>query len=74
MLQQPQVFNLADLNGDDIQAIMNGLNELPAKASRVTMNKVEQQIITQVRQQQGAQLNAASRQLSESNDKAGLTD
>lgn len=59
MQQAPaQSFNLTDLTGDDVQAIMNGMNELPSKMSRVTMNKVEMQIIQQVQAQQLAQLAA----------------
>ncbi len=54
MQQQPQMFQLTDLNGDDIQAIMSGMNELPSKMTRATMNKVEMQIIQQVQAQQAA--------------------
>lgn len=52
MQPQHQVFSLSDLTGDDIQAIMNALNELPAKQSRMVMNKVEGQIIEQLRKEQ----------------------
>ena len=45
---QPQIFELSDLTGPDIEAIMVGLNELPAKQSRATMNKIEAQVIRQV--------------------------
>jgi len=53
--QQQQIFALENLTGDDIQAIMSGMNELPSKMSRATMNKVEMQIIQQVQAQQAAQ-------------------
>lgn len=56
---QPQIFQLANLTGQDIEAIMNGLNELPAKQSRIVMNKVEGQIIQQVQAQQAAQVSLA---------------
>lgn len=56
MQQQPQVFSLTDLNGDDIQAIMSGMNELPAKTSRGPMNKIEAQIIAQLQAQQAEQV------------------
>lgn len=47
--QQPQqLFSLSDLTGQDIDAIMNGLNELQTKVGRPTMNKLEGQIIQQV--------------------------
>lgn len=47
--QQPQQeFTLAGLTGGDIEAIMNGLNELPGKFGRLTMNKIEGQVIQQV--------------------------
>ena len=49
---QQQQFNLANLTGDDVSAIMNGLNELPAKQSRATMNKIEGQLIEQVKASQ----------------------
>lgn len=45
MDQQQQSFTLTDLTGADIEAIMTGLNELPAKASRATMNKIEAKIV-----------------------------
>jgi hypothetical protein len=53
-MQDQQQFTLTDLTGDDLAAIMNGLNELQAKQSRLTMNKLEAQIIKQVQQQQAA--------------------
>lgn len=59
MQQTQQAFSLSDLTGDDIQALMNGLNELPAKVSRVTMNKVESQIIAQL---QAAQMSPSKEQ------------
>jgi hypothetical protein len=46
--QAPQIFNLNDLTGQEIEAIMVGLNELPAKTSRAVMNKLEAQIVQQV--------------------------
>ena len=46
--QAPQIFNLSDLTGQEIEAIMVGLNELPAKTSRAVMNKLETQIVQQV--------------------------
>lgn len=48
--QQPQqqVFTFEPLTGAEVEAIMNGLNELPSKASRPLMNKLEQQIIQQL--------------------------
>lgn len=47
--QQPQQeFTLTGLTGADIEAVMNGLNELPSKVGRMTMNKIENQIIQQV--------------------------
>jgi wobble nucleotide-excising tRNase len=53
--QQPQqIFNLMGLTGDDIQAIMSGMNELPSKFARATMNKVEMQVIQQVQAQENA--------------------
>lgn len=64
MEQQAQVFSLTDMTGDDIQAIMNGLNELPAKSSRNTMNKVEGQIIAQL---QAAQAKALAQTEAQSN-------
>lgn len=61
MQQAPQVFQLADLTGQDIEAIMTGLNELPSKQSRVVMNKLETQIIQQVQAQNAAVALAASK-------------
>lgn len=46
--QQALRFTLSDLTGQDIDAIMAGLNELQTKAGRPTMNKLEAQIIAQV--------------------------
>ena len=46
--QTQQVFELNQLSGQEIEAIMTGLNELPAKASRTIMNKIEGQIIAQL--------------------------
>lgn len=49
MQQQPQqVFTISDLSGADIEAIMNSLNEQPSKIGRVTMNKIEAQVVQQV--------------------------
>jgi hypothetical protein len=48
MEQEQQVFTLRDLTGQDIDAIMNGLNELQTKIARPTMNKLEMQIVQQV--------------------------
>lgn len=65
MQQQPQQsFTLASLTSDDIQAIMSGLNELPSKVSRATMNKIEAQLIAQIQAEQAAQLAAESKQKS----------
>lgn len=58
MQEQQQTFALNGLSGQDIEAIMTGLNELPAKSSRTTMNKIESQIIAQL---QAAQAAAQSR-------------
>lgn len=46
--QEQKVFTLTDMTGPDIEAIMNGLNELPGKFGRLTMNKIEAQIVQQV--------------------------
>lgn len=56
---QPQIFQLANLTGQDIEAIMTGLNELPAKQSRVIMNKLEGQLIQQVQAMNAAQASLA---------------
>jgi hypothetical protein len=49
MQQQPnQSFTLTDLTGSDIEAIMNGMNELPSKVTRTVMNKIEGQIVQQI--------------------------
>lgn len=49
MQSQPnQTFSFGNLTGEDIQAIMNGLNELPTKVGRTTMNKLEAQIVAQI--------------------------
>lgn len=62
MEQAPaQVFQLSGLNGDDIQAIMSGMNELPSKMSRATMNKVEMQIVQQIQAQEAEQQKAAKK-------------
>jgi hypothetical protein len=55
MQQQQQTFTLTDLTGQEVEAIMVGLNELPAKSSRTVMNKLEGQIIQQVQAQNAAQ-------------------
>lgn len=52
--QTQQVFELNQLSGQEIEAIMTGLNELPAKASRTIMNKIEGQIIAQLQAAQAA--------------------
>lgn len=52
---QQQSFTLSGLNGQEIEAIMVGLNELPSKQSRTVMNKLENQIIQQVQAQAAAQ-------------------
>jgi hypothetical protein len=57
-MEQQQVFNLIGMTGEDIQAIMSGMNELPSKVSRATMNKVEMQVIQQVRNQQADEQDA----------------
>lgn len=61
-MQQQQSFNLSNLTGDDIQAIMSGMNELPSKVSRATMNKIEAQVIAQIQAEQAAQLASESKQ------------
>lgn len=53
--QAPQIFNLNDLTGQEIEAIMVGLNELPSKTSRAVMNKLEAQIVQQVQAMNAAQ-------------------
>lgn len=55
MQQNQQTFQLTDLTGQEIEAIMVGLNELPSKTSRTVMNKLEGQIIQQVQKQNAAQ-------------------
>ena len=57
-MEQQQIFNLTSLTGPEVEAIMVALNELPAKQSRTLMNKLESQIIQQVRAQQDAQQRA----------------
>lgn len=57
--QAQQVFTLSNLTAQDVEMIMTGLNELQAKLSRPTMNKVETQIIQQVQAQQATQKLAA---------------
>ena len=52
---QAQSFNFSNLTGQEVEAIMTGLNELPSKQSRAVMNKLEGQIIEQVQAQQAAQ-------------------
>ena len=46
--EQQQSFNLADLTGADIEAMMNALGEQPSKLTRLTMNKIEGQVIQQI--------------------------
>lgn len=60
MQQVQQSFNLTDLTGQEIEAIMVGLNELPSKQSRTVMNKLEGQIIQQVQAQNAAQALASA--------------
>lgn len=55
MQQVQQSFNLTDLTGQEIEAIMVGLNELPSKQSRTVMNKLEGQIVQQVQAQNALQ-------------------
>lgn len=58
---EQQVFNLTELNGPEIDVIVAGLNELPAKQSRLLLNKIETQIIRQLQQQQAAAAAAAEK-------------
>ncbi len=60
MEQVQQVFHLSNLTGQEVEAIMVALNELPAKQSRGVMNKLESQIIHQVRAQQETQPDTAT--------------
>lgn len=53
--QVQQVFQLNDLTGQEVEAIMIGLNELPSKTSRAVMNKLENQIIQQVQERAAMQ-------------------
>lgn len=57
--QQPMRFSLADLTGQDVDAIMSGLNELQTKVGRPTMNKLEAQLIEQVMKAQADKQNKA---------------
>jgi len=50
--QQEVTFGFHSLTGQEVEAIMNALNELPAKASRVVMNKLEGQIVQQLQAHQ----------------------
>lgn len=59
-----QSFDLSQLTGPDIEAIMTGLSELPAKASRATMNKIESQVVAQLQAAQAAMEQAAAEQVS----------
>jgi hypothetical protein len=77
MQQAQQSFTLTDLTGQEIEAIMVGLNELPSKQSRTVMNKLEGQIIQQVQAQNAAQALAnkpAQVQKSAEEVKPGLSD
>lgn len=48
-MQQPQQeFALTGLTGADIEIIMNSMNEQPSKLTRLTMNKIEAQVVQQV--------------------------
>lgn len=58
-MQQVQIFQLTELTGQEVEIIMTALNELPAKQSRGVMNKLETQIIHQLKAQQEAQTVAA---------------
>lgn len=44
-----QNFFLTNLTGEEIEMLMQSLGELPAKHTRVLMNKVEGQIVTQLK-------------------------
>ena len=78
MQQNQQTFQLTDLTGQEIEAIMVGLNELPSKTSRTVMNKLEGQIIQQVQAQNAAQALANTpvpvREQPAEQIKAGLSD
>lgn len=78
MQQNQQTFQLSDLTGQEIEAIMVGLNELPSKTSRTVMNKLESQIIQQVQAQNAAQALANEpvpmREQPAEQIKAGLSD
>lgn len=77
MQQAQQSFTLTDLTGQEIEAIMVGLNELPSKQSRTVMNKLEGQIIQQVQAQNAAQALAnkpVQAQKSPEEVKPGLSD
>lgn len=60
MTQQAHSYHLAKLTGEDIDAIMTGLAELPAKHSRALMNKIEAQIIEQLKAEQKNAAEAAT--------------
>lgn len=47
-MQAQQTYSVTELTAQEVEAIMNGLNELPAKISRNVLNKIETQIIQQV--------------------------
>jgi hypothetical protein len=78
MQQNQQIFQLTDLTGQEIEAIMVGLNELPSKTSRTVMNKLEGQIVQQVQAQNAAQALANKpvpvREQPAEQIKAGLSD
>lgn len=44
-----QNFFIANLTGEEIETLMQALGELPAKHTRVLMNKIEGQIVTQLK-------------------------
>lgn len=55
-VEQPkQIFKLDNLTGQDIEAVMAGLSELPAKLSRNTLNKIEGQVVAQIMASQAPQ-------------------
>lgn len=72
--QVQQVFNFSELTGPEVEAIMVALNELPAKTSRAVMNKLEGQIIEQVRAQSASQTLQKARGEKTEAIKAGLSD
>lgn len=53
------------LDGTDVELVMNALNEMPAKVSRNLMNNIERQAISQIQQFKAAQV----KQEAESNER-----